>query len=115
MTKPIRTPNNRAREFVQKCIPFQGSNMFGDWHTDHLGGAKRFVVHSYAAHFPMYIFDPFTNTWFGNKDKYSRSTTRHQSQALPTYNRDAITWLTTEGMQEIKHKGTIALFQKPVE
>jgi hypothetical protein len=89
--------------------------MFGEWFKDITNGTKRFVVYSYAAHFPMYIFEPLTNTWYGNKDKYSRTTTRHQSQALPVYNRELITWLTTEGMQEIKHRGTIAMFQKPVE
>ena len=78
-------------------------------------GAKpiRYVVYSYGWHFPMYIWDEVTQRWYGNRDKYSRTTTRHQYAANPTFftsdtpNR-AITWLDTDKMIAIARYGVFA-------
>ena len=109
MQKQIRTSNKDARQYVQARKPFQASNMFADWY------GERYVVYSYASHFPMYIYETLTDSWYGNKDKFSRTTTRHQSQARPTHAPDAIHWLTTEGMHQIERDGTLGLFKTPVE
>ena len=94
----MRVSNSKARDMVNMLEEFQGSNMFGKW----LGKAEEnqvYVVYSYGHHFPMYVYDDRENKWIGNKDKYSRSTTRHQSQARPSG--EDIIWLDTNEMQEV--------------
>ena len=73
----------------------------------------RYVVYSYGTHFPMYIWDEVTHRWYGNSDKYSRTTTRHQHNANPTFfNPDipsrAIQWLDTDKMRAIARYGVFA-------
>lgn len=65
-----------------------------------------YVVYSYGRHFPMYFWDDSSATWFGNKDKYSRTTTRHQSYARPATRRpDDIQWVDTDTLKDIMHHG----------
>jgi hypothetical protein len=42
-----------------------------------------YVVYSYGTHFPMWVYDDEIDQWFGNADKYSRTTSKHQSQTRP--------------------------------
>jgi hypothetical protein len=42
-----------------------------------------YVVYSYGTHFPMWVYDGEIDQWFGNSDKYSRTTSKHQSQTRP--------------------------------
>jgi hypothetical protein len=46
----------------------------------------------------MYIYDKEQGKWLGNKDKYSQSTTRHQSQLRPS---SVGLWLNTDEMKEV--------------
>lgn len=62
-----------------------------------------YIVYSYGYHFPMYIYDYKAQQWFGNKDKYSSTTSRHQSQARPRY--VDITYLDTSMMKLIINAG----------
>ena len=105
----MRVSNNKARQYVEKLEEFQGSNTKGIWHNwDNIweGGAKKlYVVYSYGSHFPMYIYDDQENKWIGNKDKYSSSTTRHQSLLRPS---SVGLWLDTEDMQHVvRHQGLV--------
>ena len=77
-----RIANQNAREYVQRNEPFQGSNMFGVFDDDDQGSNTPYVVYSYGYHFPMFIF--INGHWYENSDKYSRSTSKQQSQARPT-------------------------------
>jgi len=98
-----RVANNKARAYVEKLEEFQGSNMFGKW-TINLGNGrtesdKVYVVYSYGSHFPMYVYDAKEQKWLGNSDKYSRSTTRQQSQARPSGQIDV--WYNTDQLKEV--------------
>ena len=99
----MRVSNNKAIEYVEKLEEFDGSNTMGRW----VGDENLYVVYSYGSHFPMYIYDKEQGKWIGNKDKYSRSTTRHQSQLRPS---SVGLWLDTD---EIKclvwHGGLLGL------
>ena len=44
---------------------------------------KVYVVYSYGDHFPTYIWSDAAQMWFANADKFSRTTTAHQSKAHP--------------------------------
>ena len=94
----MRVSNNKARQYVEKLEEFQGSNTFGKWHSWGESAKKLFVVYSYGHHFPMYIYDEEQNKWVGNKDKYSQSTTRHQSQLRPS---EVDMWLDTDEIKEV--------------
>lgn len=79
-TKPIRTTNRNAREYVRNGVPFKNSNgqLFGRWETPTL-----FVVYSYGEHWPLFAWDGQTNEWLENYDKYSVTTSRHRTYAHP--------------------------------
>lgn len=46
-----------------------------------------YVVYSYGEdgdiHFPMWVYDGDISQWFGNDDRFSRTTSKHQSQTRP--------------------------------
>ena len=99
----MRVSNNKAIEYVEKLEEFDGSNTMGRW----VGDENLYVVYSYGSHFPMYIYDKEQGKWLGNKDKYSRSTTRHQSQLRPS---SIGLWVDTEEMQSIvREQGLVGL------
>lgn len=91
--KTIRTTNTNCRQYVQSKSPFITGNIFAEWHNG------RYSVFSYGTHFPMYIYDSETGHWYGNKDKYSITTSKHQSQARP-YDVD-IQWFNSDTMRGI--------------
>lgn len=79
-TKPIRTTNREARNYVINGVPFTNSNgqLFGRWETPSL-----YVVYSYGEHWPLFIWSERTETWYENEDKYSVTTSRHHTHAHP--------------------------------
>jgi hypothetical protein len=114
--KQVRVPNHNCREYVHHQIPFQGSNLFAEWRTDNHADTQEqqeqqewYVVFSYGEHFPIYVYIPATNTWYANNDKYSRSTTRHQSQARPLNTTAPLHWLSADRMKLLAHSGYAAL------
>jgi hypothetical protein len=104
----MRVSNSKARQYVEKLEEFQGSNMFGKWLDVGNGRTETnllYVVYSYGSHFPIYVWDSTEKKWIGNKDKYSRSTTRHQSQGRPS---SVGIWYDTDELKEvIWHGGLI--------
>ena len=80
--KADRIANKNAQEYVDRAEPFQGSNLFGEYDGSDEGSNTPYVVYSYGYHFPMFIF--INGHWYENSDKYSRSTSKQQSQARPT-------------------------------
>lgn len=80
--KPDRINNTDAHRYVTSRVEFVGSNLFAeDVRKDEQ--AVMYVVYSYGYHFPMYAFDYTINEWLGNQDKYSPTTSRHQSRTRP--------------------------------
>lgn len=108
MKKPVKTTNSNMRPLVQARKEFVASNVFGTWETDDV-----YVVYSYGKHFPMYVFcwedfdegisTPRVGIWYGNTDKYSRSTTKHQTQARPQ--QVLANWHNTQILQDIIRYG----------
>lgn len=102
--------NNIARSFVQTHEHFTANNIFAHWDDcrspegEFVG--RVYIVYSYGLHYPMFIYDPATNQWYENADKYSPTTSKHRSQCRPVP--DAIK-LNTEQMQLVKKHGTAGL------
>jgi hypothetical protein len=116
MTKPKRCTNAEMWRLSTARQPFKNNNgtAWGQW----LLGGNLYAVYSYGAHFPMYVYDNQTSQWYGNSDKYSRTTTRHQTQALPRvgeFGTPMVYAPTQELMQLISHGGTVPLVQRRLE
>lgn len=83
------------------------ASIFGYWHDfEHYELKNIYAVYSYGKHFPIYAYDATINKWFGNYDKYSRSTTKHQAQACPRG--VDIEWTNTNNLIHIIHSGGLA-------
>jgi hypothetical protein len=73
-----RISNSKAKPVVNSMEEFKGSNTFAVWK------GKVYAVYSYGEHFPIYVYDSLSHAWFGNYEKYSQSTSKHQSQLRPS-------------------------------
>ena len=97
----MKIANKDCAPYVTEKKAFQGSNLFGEWDgpTEWLPNntpSTPYVVYSYGYHFPIYIW--LDGVWYENTDKYSVSTSKHQTQARP----DALTVRTNRnGMIDI--------------
>lgn len=69
-----RTSNIRAKFYIQSTQEFKANNLFGIWEGD------IYKIYSYGKHFPIYGYDRRINKWYKNIDKYSVSTSKHQTQ-----------------------------------
>ena len=81
-----RIANKSARAMVTLRRPFEGSNLFARENFPQHGASVLYVVYSYGEHWPLYVAetDGYNNTqWYVMADKYSQSTSRHQSQCNP--------------------------------
>lgn len=60
---------------------------------------KYYVVYSYGYHYPMFVWDRLTDTWYENITKYSATTLRHKNLSRPS----STTMLerTTEQIQDM--------------
>jgi len=75
----VRVANRDCRQYLESLTEFKGSNLFSE------SKPKYYAVYSYGYHFPILLYVRAGATWFINNDKYSRSTSKHQSQAYPYY------------------------------
>lgn len=94
----IRTTNTDCRKYVVAREPFTASNIFG------VKGRDTYVVYSYGHHFPMYAF--INGRWHGNSDKYSATTTRHQSLARPVHRGSDMQWHSTAELERLIHSAS---------
>lgn len=91
----MRIANRDARQYVQRRVAFEGSNLYGT----EVGG--RYIVYSYGTHWPLFIW---SGQWYENADKYSSSTSRHRTYCHPlcgTHKLDAAT------MVAVAEKGVV--------
>jgi hypothetical protein len=113
MTDHIDAKSERIsafRSYVQQLRPFHnngrtgqgpsGATLWGEWVTrnpwgpDQALAAPIYVVFSYRRTWPLFI--NWRGIWFRNEDKFSRTTSKHSSQAHPL---TAYVPLTTNQMQ----------------
>lgn len=106
--KPKRTTNVGSGDFVGGQIPFNGSNLSGQWEVDNSGNSQ-YVVLSYGW-YPVLIYKE--NRWFINNDSYSSSTAKQISQASRG-SRDEILLSRTE-MEKLRN-ATLKLSDIPSE
>lgn len=101
------TTLREAGACVRRKEIFTGNNVYGRWFGD--GGPDAwYVVFSYGTHFPMYLYDRSTEQWFGNRDRYSVTTSRHQTACSPP---NVHHWLDTTDMQRLVCNGVRGLIK----
>jgi hypothetical protein len=73
--------NGKMHEFSTAIKEFVNTNgtAWGQW----LLGRNLYVVYSYGAHYPMYVYDQHIDRWYANTDYESNTTQRHKTQAKP--------------------------------
>lgn len=99
--KPPRITNKDARAYVQQRKPFQGNNTSGTY----IDG--RYIVYSYGAHWPMFVYDD--GRWFANSDRYSRTTSKHRVQLHPLTD---CTPLPLSGMRDLAEYGFLGVLTR---
>lgn len=101
--KRIRT--SEVSEAVTNRTPFINHNktMFARW-LEYF--PNLYVAYSYGTHFPLYVYDKQADKWFGNNSKYSTTSGRHLTQAMPAT--DAMNWMSQLDLQLlVKHGGWV--------
>jgi len=94
-----RIANREAREYVEQLVPFIGHNLAGLYQDNGI-----YVVLSYG-YYPILAYA--SGMWFGNRDKYSVTTSRHLSQSMPKG--VEIQWLSLEVIKRLIRDGYEAL------
>ena len=107
----MKTTNRNARTLVNRLENFKASNIFAEtkeiFFSCPLKNAVQkinnkttaYVVYSYGYHFPMYA--NIAGKWYGNKDKYSRTTSKQQNQTRPN---GEINFVSTEELNSLLGK-----------
>ena len=70
----MKTSNINARQFVQDCKTFEGSNLFS------VKEGNYYKVFSYGFHWVLYAKDLSSGQWYENNKKYSVSTSKQARQ-----------------------------------
>lgn len=92
-----KTTLNEMRYEVEGLRTFEGNSVFSNWIHEAM-----YAVYSYGYHFPMYVYDASIKEWIGNSDKYSVTTSKHQSKCRP---RDVKFWMTTDELKGMINMG----------
>lgn len=109
--------NHECVVYMGKREPFsnKGGSIYGQtfYTYDENSGCEEdkvsFAVFSYGRHFPMYVYDYATQRWYGNKDKYSRTTSKHQTLMRPRIVED---WYDTDTLSAIASRGIVKVVER---
>ena len=91
-----KTTLNEMRAEVEGRRIFEGNSVFSNSNDDF------YTVYSYGYHFPMYVYDYAIGKWIGNNNKYSCTTSRHQSKCQPN---NVSFWMGTAEIKEMLDMG----------
>ena len=71
----IRTSNINSSKYTTLKKEFKANNLYA------VNKNNCYVVYSYGKHFPIYVYK--NKYWYMNKNKYSISTSKQQTQSKP--------------------------------
>ena len=120
MTKKVRSHDDGVR-LARYRDEFEHSSVEGKWKNIYMflnGSAdyeiigRVYAIYSYGSHFPMYVWDETAGEWLGNSDKYSRTTSTHQSKYRPS---EVAKWFDTTTLKDIISKGYIGYITNRME
>lgn len=111
IAKSMDEAERYVRAKAEFCTPLvkqmmdgtSGRRMVGKWLTDENTGRRiSYTVYSYADWWPIFVYDPEVEMWYGNSNKYSRTTTKHQRHVQPP---NVTQWLDVTTLYLISRKG----------
>ena len=119
MTTKVRSHDDGVR-LARYRDEFEHSSVEGKWKTiwKHTGVGdfeelcRVYVIYSYGSHFPMYVYDETSQEWLGNTDKYSRTTSSHQSKYRPS---EVAKWFDTATLRDIVGLGYVGYITNRME
>lgn len=120
MTVP-KIANGACRQYVQNARVFKGNNLWGEWYETGFinpdgstGIHRRYVVYSYRYTWPLFVYDPMVDQWYENRDKVSKTTSKHKGQAhpLPTPHQKPIIHLSVDDMCIVAREGAVGLIRR---
>ena len=79
----MNTTLKQAVNLIATLQPVEGNSLHSK-DTD-----KFYIVYSYGEHFPLAAFNYTEKLWYLNTDKYSATTSRHQSIVKQALHKDA--------------------------
>ena len=69
----------QAAELMKEKKEFKSGNVFAfDYPT-----TGYYIVFSYGIHWPLFVYDHNKGLWYGNKDEYSITTSKHFNKLNP--------------------------------
>lgn len=120
MTKKVRSHDEAVR-LARYRDEFEYTSTEGKWRTiwtqnqqtrDFEELCRVYVIYSYGSHFPMYVYDELSQQWLGNSDKYSRTTSTHQSKYRPS---EVAKWFDTTTLRDIVGLGYLGYITNRME
>jgi hypothetical protein len=120
MTTKVRSHDDAVR-LARYRDEFEHPSVDGRWKTVWRMGqqtrdievmARVYVIYSYGSHFPMYVYDETSQQWLGNSDKYSRTTSTHQSKYRPS---EVAKWFDTTTLKDIISYGYVGYITNRME
>ena len=103
----VKTSNCNARDYVKRLVEFKANNLWSEWvEFDH--PEARYVVYSYDRHWPLFIYEVRTDTWYENASKYSVTTSKHRTQSHPYAD---TTKLHVDDMIKVRNNGVVGMIQ----
>lgn len=129
-TGPVVRNMSEARKYVQNlqmfCTPLvkfmyggAGRRVFTQIRTSDPRfkpdeGYTLYTVHSYIWGWPLYVYDERAQQWFGNREKASKTTSKHSGQLMPC-SPSAITWVSKDDLCTIARAGIAHLIKRKLE
>ena len=109
----MKIANRDARPLVQKQHPFEGNNIYAQFHTmkneDGTHTGMWYAVYSYGDHWPLFVHA--NDIWFENEDKHSVTTSKHRTQTHPHC---PTVLLSTKWMKRLAQGGYAAIAQERI-
>lgn len=112
MTKKVYNHDDGVR-LARYRDEFEHASVYGKWRKciwysrgqfTEKDTPRVYAIYSYGNHFPMYVYDEESGQWLGNSDKYSRTTTSHQSKYRPS---EVAKWFGTAELKAIVDCGLV--------
>ena len=103
-----RIANRDASWYTTRRLPFVGSNLY----AKELRDPYRYVVYSYGGHWPLYVWDGGVQRWFVNGDVFSRTTSRHKTQACPDMKGESALVVGVQYIKELMFGGYVRFIKE---
>lgn len=111
----IRARENFCTRLVTMMDGTRGRRICGMWLQGYSPNdprpRKTYVVYFFGTHYPAFVWDEDAQCWYGNKTKWSRTTSKYTTQYAP---RNVVHWFECEDMLVIAKDGIAKFIEQKV-